>query len=551
MIKSYKNIVAAITVVALSASCADYLNEPPVAQLSPDGYYATEMHFEQGVKGAYSSLRNVEIGHYQLLSEDRSDNVWLDPAPNALRAPTEVSYMSNAQEIQGNLANVWSNWYGLIYNSNTLLGNIANIKDGAYKNQLKGELLFLRGFAHFELARVFGNVPIVDKVLSSTEAKSLGQSKPEDVIAFAIKDMQEAEKLLPYENGIVDYKGASAGGTGRADKIVVQATLARVYMTLYGWPFNDASAKASAKSYLESVLKYSKENGNKYWAPNIDEWRKQWLTDQSYANKYQIFSIPHTTQTPNTLEYNSCGHTLSVEYVPSGNGNANGNGMVPVFMEVLMHKEYEDNKDLRGLDWNYVDGYKAIGSTPEYTKVMTTFNVDGKDVKIQENALNIKWLPDPFKAEKYGISYDYQASVGGWPVNFPLIRLEDMMLLYAELLVEDGNIPDAIAYVNQIRERAGVALRPTSCTKEEAVSYIRLERKLELYLEGVRWFDMIRYGIWDKATKEKWERYINSSNGSYKQTVSTSTIKEGRHYTAIPYAEMQAVPGLYKQNPGW
>jgi hypothetical protein len=108
-----------------------------------------------------------------------------------------------------------------------------------------------------------------------------------------------------------DSKGAAAGGQGRADKVVAQAMLARAYMTLKGQPFNDASAKANAKSYLEKVLSYSASNGNKYWAPTITEWKKQWLTDPSIANKYQIFSIQHTLNSGNGLTGSESGTSLT------------------------------------------------------------------------------------------------------------------------------------------------------------------------------------------------------------------------------------------------
>lgn len=71
--------------------------------------------------------------------------------------------------------------------------------------------------------------------------------------------------------------------------------LARVYMTLAGFPYYDSDAKILAKKQLEIVLNYSKSNQNKYWAPTLDEWRKQWMPSTDYYNKYSIFAIQYRT----------------------------------------------------------------------------------------------------------------------------------------------------------------------------------------------------------------------------------------------------------------
>ena len=85
MFKSIKNILIAGAAVICLAGCEDVLVTPPVGSLSPDGYYDSPAHVEQGVLGVYSKLRDVEVNQYILASEHRSDNVWVDPAPNGIR----------------------------------------------------------------------------------------------------------------------------------------------------------------------------------------------------------------------------------------------------------------------------------------------------------------------------------------------------------------------------------------------------------------------------------------------------------------------------------
>ncbi len=552
MLKNIKYLVIAAGALLLASACSDdYLSTPPVGTLSPDGFYTTPAHLESGVLGVYAKLQGVEQNQYLTFSEDRSDNVWVDSDPNGIRTCSEVSFY----RISGStseLASLWSGWYSLIYNANTVLANIDGVSfsDDAIKNQFKGEVLFLRGLAHFELVRSFGRVPIIDRVLSSAEAKSIPQSEGKDVINNSvIPDLLEAEQLLPYRSAMKSSTSASVAADGRADKLSAQALLARVYMTLKGYPYNDSSAKSNAESYLKKVL----DNGSSYFAPSIAEWKRQFLTDNATANKYQIFGIQHRLGTGLQMTFSS-GVAIKNFDIVLDNYHS-GSDMSPVYPEATLRYEYISNDDPRGFGFNFIDGYDEYNGTPAYVNRTTKFQYNGEEIESLEMSINVKWCPTMPKREEAGIQFDDSqlgtgsGSVNKWPVNFPVLRYEDMMLLYAELLVEDGSISEAMGYVNKIRERAGIELVPTGASASEAMNYVKRERQLELYLEGVRWFDMVRYGEWKDLTIAKYDRY--KINGDYRTNVSAGNVKDGRYLLPIPIAELSAAPGLYTQNEGW
>lgn len=553
MFYNIKHIVIAAGVLLLASSCAkDYLETPPAGNISPNGFYTTPAHLESGVLGVYAMLRNVEADQYMTFSEDRSDNVWVDPDPNGIRTCSESSFY-RISDATSELESLWSGWYNLIYNANTVLANVetAGIEDEAIRNQFKGEALFLRALAHFELVRSFGRVPIIDHVLASVqEAKSIQQSEGKDVITGSvIPDLLEAEKLLPYRAEMKGSTGKSIADDGRADKLATQALLARVYMTLKGYPYNDASAKTSAKKYLETVI----EKGQSYFAPSISEWKRQFLTDNAAANKYQIFGIQHRLGTGLQLTFISGVMIKNLDIV--ADGYHSGSEMNPVYPEATLRYEFISNDDPRGLGFSFLDGYDEYNGTPAYVNRTTTFDYNGKEIQSLEMSINAKWCPTKPKRAEEGIQFDDSqlgtgtGSLNKWPVNFPVIRYEDMMLLYAELLIEEGSISDAMALVNKIRSRAGIATVPSSPSASEAMAYVVRERKLELYLEGVRWFDMVRYGEWKDLTIAKYDRY--KTNGDYRTNVSVDNLKDGRYLLPIPNAELAAAPGLYQQHADW
>ena len=533
-------LFAGLAMLTFSA-CSTDLNQPPVDQLASDGFYKTAAQANQGVLGVYSKLRNLTNDEFLLLSEVRSDNMWANPVENAANEyQSNCMFRSTAES--GCFESVWNQWYALIYNANLALQKIPNttFTDENIKNQFLGEVHFLRGWAYFELARLYGNVPMILEPLSVSAANGVKQTPALEIINnVVIPDLEEALKL-PAPDKIVNATGTAVPEEGRANCVAAQAMLARVYMTLAGFPFNDASAKAKAKTYLTQVL----ANKSKYWAPNITEWRKQWTPD--YANKYSIFAIQHRTGgTGNPAIFQ-----FSRAYPPSFTsirifGNA-------LFVEKTLRAEFDKvysngEKDHRGEGYSFLDGYEAEGSAwPLVTPVMEDVTVDGVTTQTNTEAFFYKYIPTKRKLAELGMSLDESTlkDYYDWPVNFPVLRIEDMMLLYAEILADEGSFDEAMKQVNEIRERAGCD--PVSANdKDTAMKYIQRERRIELMGEGVRWFDEIRYGTWQKDIQNMFDRY-NNPVGTNKELVS-----EGRYLCPIPTNQINIVPGLYEQNKGY
>ena len=536
-----RNIIWMGAFTLACASCSDeYMNTPPAHLVSSESFYKTASQVDQAVVGLYADMQLVDYNGYHFMSECRSDNYWVDPQPNALREYSEIGSFRATWTLT-TFNDLWNLLYKTIYDSNILLSKIdgAEFKSESMKNQFTGEARFMRGWAYLELARFFGNVPIINRPVTPSESKSIGQSTPREVFdQMVIPDLTEAAKLLPVKKSLVDANSKSVAASGRADKVAAQAMLARAYMTLAGYPFNDASAKANAKTVLQEVL--AKESS--YFAPNMTEWKKQWMPSSDYYNKYTIFAVQHRLKENNNyVVFNS-----TPELAPSRTSiRMMGNS---IWVEKSLAYEFEKNNhaDQRGLGTCTLEDQAAETDYAGYANETGTYtDENGVSHDVLLRTICQKWVPTKEKLAAVGMSFDEGTLTNyyDWPTNFPVLRMEDMMLLYAEILADEGDITGAMSYVNKIRARAGVD-QPTASSKEEAMKYIKRERRLELLGEGVRWFDEIRYGEWKTDTENMFNRYNNPEG------TSLDFLKN--YLYPIPQNQYNAVQsGLYKQNDGY
>lgn len=555
-IKQLNIFLFAGLLAGMSVSCDSYLDTPPVDDIPTEGFYQTLAQADQGIIGIYSDLNGAFTNEYWYLSESRSDEMWIDPTKiNAYRAYFEATTFKAANDYDV-IDDVWNMWYKVIYDANTAIEKLSSNDYGNedVQKQFLNEAYFLRGWAYFELTRIFGNVPLIEKPMTNAEVKTIAQSKPIDILKNrVIPDLQAAENL-PYTEGLKDGNNKTASASvGRADKLAAKCMLARVYMTLKGYPYNDNSYKESAKALLKEIVTDSHAIAK--FAPNMDEWRKQWIPSDSYYNKYSIFAIQYRAGGSGTdAIYNMCDNLPTAML----KNNTGGGGIcVEKSLMYEFEKVYNNKTDGRGFEtdgdhtkyFSVLIGYDSDDSSvsPYMSPRGSVTLDDGTTAEVYTGAYIYKYIPTKPKIADLGLNIDVETSMKNtrdWGVNFPVIRVEDMQLLYAELLVEDGDISTAMGYVNAIRNRAWCEPVPTSgISKEQALNYIKRERKIEFLGEGIRWFDEVRYGTWKTDTEKKFDRY---NYPEYK-----SNVKDGRYLYPIPLNQLNAAPGLYQQNEGY
>ena len=222
-----KNTIYIILTLLLFSfsSCQDQLNEMPLNTISPSNFYKSQSDIEFATVGAialHSSLDLYGWGmHYA--------QTW--PAGDYSRGPGDpwenLSFESNWYFSDL----LWSANYKLINNVNLILDKMESVSFAEdKKNAIKGELLFLRATAYFDLVRLFGKVPLHLSPTVDLEGASLTESSIENIYAAIVSDLKNAESILELQNPY---------GVGYATKGSATGLLAKVYITMAGNPLND------------------------------------------------------------------------------------------------------------------------------------------------------------------------------------------------------------------------------------------------------------------------------------------------------------------------
>jgi tetratricopeptide (TPR) repeat protein len=330
----------------------------------------------------------------------------------------------------------WNHHYQCINRSNAIIGRIGsvNFTSEATKNQYLGEALFLRGLAYFNLVRIYGDVPLVTKEISSEEAYALKKTPADEVYTAIVSDLTQAGGLLPDS-----YSGSNAG---RAASGAAKSLLGKVYLT--------------RKQYSEAarVLKEVIDGG-------------QYALLPGYADVFRVENANHKES------------IFEVQY------KANSQGRGSPFATLFTPRTGNAGILLTGQ-----------GATQGYNRpTQDMINAYQTGDLRKEASLSATWTDgarvnnDPY-IKKY---LSRQSNVSDGDANWIVLRYADVLLMYAEALNELGRAGEALPFLNQIRVRAGLASL-NGLNQAQMRLALEQERRLELAFEGHRWFDLVRTG---------------------------------------------------------
>ncbi|MDB5247153.1 MAG: RagB/SusD family nutrient uptake outer membrane protein [Segetibacter sp.] len=501
-----KILIAGLALTTFASCKKDFLDIAPETFISSNNFFKTQNDFTQAVNATYAPLRNVYNSAY-IMGEMRSDNthyIYNNTNRGNLVREEIADFIDNPTAEP--VATKWTFNYRIIAYANEVLARIdAATFDENVKKNLKGQELFLRSLAYFDLVQYFGDVPLVltptagsaDEIIGVRS--TLARTPKAEVYAQIIKDAKEAATLLPNK---------AAQEKGRATSGAAQTLLGNVYVVLKQW--------ADAETALRAVV-----NSTQY----------------SLLSDYAAFFVPSNK--------NNAESVFEVQYQQGNLGLQSS--FAYVFMPNLTNLSpitgFTFNNQNTG-GWN-IPSENILAAYATGDKRKGASIADGYTV-------NSAFVAQPY-VKKY-LHLPLPAPNGSSPntdENWPVYRYAEVLLFLAEALNEQGKSNQALPYLNLVRDRAFGAGAATITTTDQVQlrDIILNERRFELAFENKRWLDLVRTG---KAVPvmSAYGAALKTS-GKYPNLVSsTYNVTANRLLFPIPFNEILVDPKLI-QNPGY
>ena len=444
-----KYIIAIFAASVFLTSCEDFLTVVPETQLSSATFFKNQKDFEQAVNATYAPLRTIANDRSWLLGEMHSDNTYY--ARNVLFGAVDNQEdladfsvpVSNGTTANVHVLNQWRQDYLIIARANQVLDLIDEVTfDEAAKANIKGQALFLRGYAYFELARYFGSVPLHLTPVSVRSEAALPLSPEADVYAQIISDLVAAIPLL---------KDKATQEAGRATSGAARTLLANVYINQKKW--------ADAEQVLRPVVT---------------------------GGQYRLMPTYAAAFSDNTANKNNPESVFEVQFL-EGAAGLQGNFTYQWMPRPISAAELQPIMGTSNPQ--PIDGEGNNIPTPDIIAAYETGDLR-KDVSIGYVFLNgafqvPKTLPYILKFIKKHSQHNNHGQ------NFPIYRYAEVLLFMAEVLNEQGKTSEAVEFLNQVRIRAGLGAT-TASGQADVREAIFKERRVELAFENKRWFDIQR-----------------------------------------------------------
>ncbi len=559
------------------SSCSSFLDDQvPQGTLTQDEVKDPK-YVDNVILSAYAGLVTIEDmnSSFSLWNYDtRSDDAYVGGANDNDGA--EFHVMEKAKGIMTTdwpYSDIWNRFYKYLSRVSLSLDMLSEADQGnATIQQRTAEMKFLRAYGHFQLKRLFKNIPFVNRLhMTEDDYNNLSNTEYTNDQAWQqiINDLEDAYKVLPVTQ--VDK--------GRPTKAAAAAFLAKVY--LYKAYHQDDTKSHKVTSINEAELKKVIE-----------------YTDPSIYSGYGLESDLHNNFRPEEQFENGKEAIWSIQYSKNdgttyGNLNFAYRLIVPCVQGILdsgcdfykpsinLVNAYRTNADgLPLVDATAAD-YEVGSSQTVDPRLFETVGVPGTPYMFNDKFMmsktknwgrgngdygynvSLKHNVDPALLDKYLFNADNQLASS---MNRIVFRYADVLLMRAEAYAQLGQTGQAIDLVNQVRDRAiglvnaSVVSRYASkfnvhyaikryngtYSKEEAINIVKTERRLELAMESERFFDLVRWG--DAA--QVINKFYNEESKKLNFLSGAQFTADKNEYLPIPDKQYSASNGHYTQNIG-
>ncbi len=557
--KTYK--IFFISLIALYlVSCDDFLEVPSYGTLTEDNLTGAEQ-IENEVISAYAAIGNDEIN--RPLSLWNYGNVRSDDAYKGGNDQNDGDFLHFLEISSPSIGNetwytdvFWYRNYVAISRANFALSLLNKISEDDMSNKKvrTGEMRFLRGHMHFIQKIIFKMVPFVEETMSAEDISSLSNVAytNDELWQKIADDFEYAYNNLPEEQDEV----------GRANKYAAAAYLAKVY--LY---------KAYRQDEMHNVVSIDQDDLQKVLDLTAYVMTSPYKLENDFAYNFlpgeyengaeSLFAVQYSQDDGTTYGRLNMGNALTTP-TPGGDFNKPSQNLVNAFKTSNGLPLFDTFNDA-----NYTESTDKVDPRLFHTVAIAGKPYKYTDINYEENQSRNPNMYGYFSSLKENVdpASDYYVKTGPWYANSKnniIIRYADVLLMRAEALIEMGNFTDALPLINQVRTRAKVSTSLISfatnldiqtyqdgvnCvwTQDYARQALRWERRLELAMEGSRFFDLVRWGIADEVMNAY---YLGeATDHTYYQGAEFE--KNKNEYVPVPIQQINYSKGSYEQNYGF
>lgn len=544
--------VLLITCAVFTACKKDFLNLAPNEFISEEQAFGTMIQTENFANNIYTGIP----APIQRIIGDGLEGL------DCLSDEGATTFNQNARVFNGGgygpsnitsfFQNIWANSYFNIRKVNILLNKLPTVpvtaanqsqaqEDEQTRKRLRGEALFLRSFFYFDILKVYGRFPIIDKPLLADDEFKIPRNSYNECVSFIQKDLDEAITILK------DFaRPSNEVFLGRANAAMCMALKSRLLLYAAS-PLNNTDDPTRWQAAAKAAKDLIDLNAFSLYNDKTDKIANYKDVFNVYANKEIIWFV------------NNLGNSKQLEqlYYPVALG---GWGNVTPTQNLVDEYQMANGKDITDPTSGYDPAKPYLNREPRFYATVWYNGSVVRGITIQTDPKGTDAINGGnnntrtgYYMRKYCNENINLSSGPGRQIMGIWFRLAEFYLNYAEASNEANGSPDAdpliYTYVNLIRDRAGLPPLTTGLSKEQMRLAIRHERRVELSFEEHRFFDDRRWKLtfggdikgifWDDA-----------AGTSYTiKTVENRPFSEKIWYMPIPQSEIDITK--IQQNPGW
>ncbi|HDJ33742.1 MAG TPA: RagB/SusD family nutrient uptake outer membrane protein [Bacteroidetes bacterium] len=561
-------IISVTLLVVIAAGCEDFLDTRNLYEKSLDNYYETPQDINEAMAGVYHAMYTPDVLSMEGLAANLLSDMMLGGGGPDDKTAKRIDNFTDPEE--DTYHDLWKQSYNGIYRANTIIEKVqdADFSEHFYteeeatefKNQALGEAYFMRAFFYFRLGKFFGGVPLI---LSVDAPRDVPRASFTETFAQIASDLVMAIETMP-DKPITEIP---LERYGHATKWVAEGYLGRVYLFYTGYMTNMENSSTSelpladggslSASQVAGYLEDCIDNSGHELA---EDFRNLW--PYSYINESAGEVVLPWAEAEGLAWVGQDGpfsnigtgnfETMFVTRYAFGNWEWGQyyNNRLPLFFGM------RDNSLVpfgQGWGWGTVN-YQFWNSWDDNDprKKGSILETGSAEMGTQDYAGDKGDHETGYFNKKYhSLQHDGPDGVCGMfyyvygitNKDMQLWHAQDFILMrFADVLLMHSEITQTPTGMDEVRDRAGLVPHGTY-----SLANLKEERKYEFAFEGLRWFDLVRWGDVNTA----FDYTLNVRNSGMDAQYSVTYRPETKGLLPIPETEIRLSNGVYQQNPGW